>query len=95
MKDVFLSWLGGVRPDLLPRYAEVCSKGSESSPRYHDWLAGRILLIIAAHGLPAPDEAIEDQFALNGQTSLAEPSSDQHSLFLNTGLTAGRRAPPP
>lgn len=78
---MFLTWLGGVRPDLVSRYAEVCSKGSESSRRHQIWLSDWILPIIAEHGLSAPDEAIEDKFALNGQTALTESESDQQMLF--------------
>ncbi|MDX8048497.1 hypothetical protein SK571_03810 [Lentzea sp. BCCO 10_0798] len=70
VKDVFPTWLGGVRTDLVSRYAEVCSKGSESSRRYQIWLSDRILPIIAEHGLPTSDEAVEDKFTLNGQTTL-------------------------
>ncbi|MDX8148009.1 MULTISPECIES: hypothetical protein [Lentzea] len=68
--NAFLTRPGGVRPDLVSRYAEVCSKGSESSRRCQIWLSDRILPIIAEHGLPTPDAAVEDKFALNGQTTL-------------------------
>ncbi|MEU4673384.1 hypothetical protein AB0F91_36880 [Amycolatopsis sp. NPDC023774] len=39
VKDVFLSWLRDSRPDLVDRYAEVYSKGSEASRKYRKWLS--------------------------------------------------------
>lgn len=81
VKDVFLSWLRGARPDLVDRYVEVYSKGSESSQQYREWLRDRILPIIAQHGLPAPDATVEDKFALNGKTVVAPPDSAQQTLF--------------
>ncbi|MGW6740705.1 radical SAM protein [Streptomyces sp. NPDC055025] len=81
VKDVFLSWLRESRPDLAARYVQAYSNGSETSQQYRDWLGSRILPIIAEHGLPAPDETIEDKFALNGQTTLTPPATDQPALF--------------
>ena len=81
IKDVFFAWLRSARPDLVDRYAEVYSKGSESSPRYRSRLSDQIRPIIAQHRLPAPDESIEDKFALHGQTTFSAPASPQHALF--------------
>jgi len=80
VREVYLDWLRGYRPDLVERYSTVFARGSESSRRYHDWLAAQLLPLIAAHGLPPPDATIEDKFALHGRIG-DEPPDPQPTLF--------------
>ncbi len=81
VKDVFLAWLRGYRPELVARYEEVYSRDSEASRRYRAWLRERLLPIIAAHGLPAPDAVVEDKFALHGRTEVTPERTPQPTLF--------------
>ena len=74
VKEVFLDWLRDNHPELVDRYTEVYSGGSETPLRYRQWLAGRIRPVIAEHGFPPPDAAVEDLFALNGRTDLTPPA---------------------
>ncbi len=77
----FLAWLRGYRPELVARYEEVYSRDSEASRRYRAWLRERLLPIIAAHGLPAPDAVVEDKFALHGRTEVTPERTPQPTLF--------------
>jgi DNA repair photolyase len=66
IKDVFLEWLRREHPALLDSYVDLYARGSETPRPYRDQLDGRIRPLIARHGLPDPDETVEDKFALNG-----------------------------
>jgi DNA repair photolyase len=79
VKDVFFGWLREEHPELAGDYGALYSKGSETPRRYRDRLSDRIRPVIAAYGLPDPDETIEDKFALHGRRTTGEPS--QPTLF--------------
>jgi DNA repair photolyase len=79
VKEVFFGWLKENRPELTERYAELYAHGSETPKKYQDWLAAHMLPAIESHGLPAPDETIEDKFALHGRKTQPEPA--QQTLF--------------
>ncbi|TDV43552.1 radical SAM protein [Actinophytocola oryzae] len=81
VKDVFLTWLRQARPDLLDVYTRLYSSGSEAVRSYRDGLRSRILPIIERHGLPAPDETIEDRFALHGFRGGRPPEPTALTLF--------------
>jgi DNA repair photolyase len=80
VKDVFLTWLRGARPDLAEEYTRLYSSGSEALREYREVLHARMRPLIARYGLPAPDAAVEDKFALNGRRGRA-PEPVQATLF--------------
>ncbi|WP_329133341.1 radical SAM protein [Streptomyces sp. NBC_01476] len=80
VKDVFFGWLRDHHPALLPAYADLYARGSETPRAYRDRLSGLIRPLIAAYGLPDPDAAVEDKFALNGRTETG-PDLLQDTLF--------------
>jgi DNA repair photolyase len=80
VKEVFSGWLRRSYPGLVREYEELYSHGSRTPRRYRDWLSEQIRPMIAKHGLPDPDETIEDKFALNGRSEVKTPSAQQ-TLF--------------
>jgi DNA repair photolyase len=82
VKDVFMTWLKDAHPRLVDDYTRLYGKGSEALREYRDELRTRMLPLIARHGLPAPDEKIEDKFALHGNRGrVPTPEPAQHTLF--------------
>jgi DNA repair photolyase len=77
VKDVYFDWLRREHPELVHEYGELYSHGSQTPRSYRDWLSNEIRPVIARHGLPGPDETIEDKFALNGRSEVASPPSQQ------------------
>jgi DNA repair photolyase len=73
VKDVFFEWLRQAHPELVARYTELYAHGSQTPAPYREWLSGTIRPIIARHGLPDPDERVEDRFALNGGRGVRQP----------------------
>jgi DNA repair photolyase len=75
VRPVFYAWLRQARPELVEEYTRLYARPQE----YRDTLRARIRPLIAKHGLPAPDESIEDKFALHGRRRPPEPA--QPTLF--------------
>jgi DNA repair photolyase len=50
-REWFFTWLERERPDLVPSYRRLYSRGSEASKSYRQWLAARAKPILAKHGL--------------------------------------------
>jgi DNA repair photolyase len=80
VKDVFFGWLRETRPDLVGEYGALYSRGSSTPRAYRDRLSDLIRPLIARRGLPDPDEAVEDKFALNGRMERSETLT-QPTLF--------------
>jgi DNA repair photolyase len=76
VKPVFFAWLQQAYPELVEDYARLYANTRE----YRDTIRARILPLIAKHGLPAPDESIEDKFALHGRRG-RPPEPAQPTLF--------------
>jgi DNA repair photolyase len=51
VKDWYLQWLEGERPDLVPKYRELYKRGAYAPKEYRQWLAARIHPLLRAHGL--------------------------------------------
>jgi DNA repair photolyase len=51
VKDWYLQWLEGERPDLVPKYRELYNRGAYAPKEYRQWLAARIHPLMRAHGL--------------------------------------------
>jgi DNA repair photolyase len=51
VKDWYLQWLEGERPDLVPKYRELYKRGAYAPKEYRQWLAARIHPLMRAHGL--------------------------------------------
>jgi len=51
VKDWYLQWLEGERPDLVPKYRELYKRGAYAPKEYRQWLAERIHPLMRAHGL--------------------------------------------
>jgi DNA repair photolyase len=51
VKDWYMQWLEGARPDLVPQYRELYKRGSYAPKEYRQWLAARIKPLIRAHHL--------------------------------------------
>jgi DNA repair photolyase len=81
VKDVFMTWLRGAYPHLVPDYVTLYSSGSETLRPYRHEVSDRIRAIIARYGFPDPDESVEDKFALNGRRNQAEAEPEQATLF--------------
>ncbi|MFL6125332.1 radical SAM protein [Actinophytocola sp.] len=78
VREVFFTWLRRAHPALVEEYTRLYGKGG--TREYRDTLRERILPLIAEYGLPAPDESVEDRFALHGRRGrVAEPA--QPTLF--------------
>jgi DNA repair photolyase len=82
VKDVFMTWLRDAHPHLVDEYTRLYGRGSEALREYRDELRSRMVPLIARHGLPAPDEEIEDRFALHGNRGRVHvPEPAQPTLF--------------
>ena len=51
VKDWYLQWLEGERPDLVPKYRELYQRGAYAPKEYRQWLGARIHPLMRAHGL--------------------------------------------
>ena len=73
VKDWYLQWLQGERPDLVPKYRELYQRGAYAPKEYRKWLAARIHPLMRTHGL---DHRREDP-ATGGilSTALSPPAS--------------------
>jgi DNA repair photolyase len=52
-REWFMQWLAAEHPGLVPRYEQLYRGGSYATKEYRDWLAGRIRVFRAQHGLVA------------------------------------------
>ncbi len=54
VRDWYLEWLGGHRPELVGRYRRLYGRGSYAPTAYRTWLAERVRPLLRAHGLDRP-----------------------------------------
>jgi DNA repair photolyase len=76
VKDLFFSWLQREYPDLLPVYADLYAESSRTPAAYRDVVRGRVHQALRRHGLPVPDTATSDRFALLGRRRVAAPPAE-------------------
>jgi DNA repair photolyase len=59
-REWFFGWLHRERPDLVPAYRALYSRGSEAAPSYRRWLAARVKPIARRHGLGGQGMGLRD-----------------------------------
>ncbi|XVV14928.1 SPL family radical SAM protein [Actinoplanes sp. CA-131856] len=69
VKELFFFWLRREHPGLLDRYGELYAQGAETPRHYRDLVRARVHRSLRRHGLPVPDAATSDRFALRGRRS--------------------------
>ncbi|MET8145982.1 hypothetical protein ABZU32_37235 [Sphaerisporangium sp. NPDC005288] len=77
---MFFDWLRIHHPELLATYTTLYAKGSEVLPDYRKDMRARLFPLLTRYGLPLPDQATEDKFALRGRRGRPEPPR-QATLF--------------
>ncbi|MFC7386939.1 radical SAM protein [Sphaerisporangium rhizosphaerae] len=80
VKEVFFDWLRIHHPELLDTYTTLYAKGSEVLPDYRKDMRARLFPLLTRYGLPLPDQATDDKFALHGRRGRPEPPR-QATLF--------------
>jgi DNA repair photolyase len=83
VREVFFAWLRDAHPELVPEYAELYGPNPQRLKAYHQETGARMRQLITEHGLPDPDQTVEDKFALNGRRGQPpqEPEPAQQALF--------------
>jgi DNA repair photolyase len=81
VREVFFAWLREAYPQLVPDYTALYAPNSARLRAYHQETGPRIRALIAKHGLPDPDKATEDKFALNGRRGQQASEPAQQALF--------------
>ncbi len=73
VKDWYLQWLEGYRPDLVGKYRDLYKGATYAPKEYRKWLAGRIKPLMRAHGV---ERGREDP-ATGGMSSAAIARTQQ------------------
>jgi DNA repair photolyase len=82
VKDWYLQWLEGERPDLVPKYRELYQRGAYAPKEYRQWLAARIHPLMRAHGLehrredPATGGILSTALTPRGPATTATPAGE-------------------
>ncbi|GAB1818511.1 Rv2578c family radical SAM protein [Herbidospora sp. RD11066] len=80
VKDVFMAWLRAHHPELVETYTRLYSHGSEVQPAYREEVRSRLFPLLTRYGIPLPDRATDDKFALHGRRGRPDPPQ-QATLF--------------
>jgi len=59
-REWFFAWLAREKPELLPAYRALYSRGSEAAPSYRRWLAARARPILRRYGLGGQGMGLRD-----------------------------------
>jgi DNA repair photolyase len=82
VKELFFTWLRREHPELVATYADLYANGSRTPRAYRDLVQARVNQSLRKYGLPTPDTATEDKFALLGKRSPApKPPAAEPTLF--------------
>jgi DNA repair photolyase len=82
VKELYFDWIDRERPHLSRGYRRIYAGGTYAERGYHDAFWSRVRASILRAGLPVPDDAAHDRFALRGRrTRSAEPAVAPPTLF--------------
>ncbi|BDZ52223.1 hypothetical protein GCM10025867_44640 [Frondihabitans sucicola] len=82
VKELYLAWIERERPDLLAGYRRIYSEGTHAAKWYRQSFYQRAHASLRKHGLPVPDAATGDLFALHGKRKApAETGPPEPTLF--------------
>jgi DNA repair photolyase len=67
VKELYLGWIERERPHLLAGYRQIYAEGTRATKAYQEVVYRRVRESLTRHGLPRPDAATSDLFALHGK----------------------------
>lgn len=82
VKELYFGWIERERPDLLAGYRRIYAEGTHAIASYKQAFHRRAHASLRRHGLPVPDAATGDLFALHGKRRTpAAPVAPTPTLF--------------